>query len=609
MKKITSLLTIFAMGSLVFGQNSTINKAPLETKKNITFNNGNISNKHINDDVAGRAIIWSDDFSVPANWTIATPTGSGVSKDWVIGTAVPSGSFPITVINSTTKTNGYALFDSDKNCSGNQVANITTANPINCSANPAVILKFQQQYERFYDSTFVFISNNGTTWDKYPVNSNLGVNEFCVGNPNIVIVNITPTAGGQATVYVRFQFYSPISMGSSAGCGYSWMIDDVSIEDQPANDIALGAVFYGEYSRIPDGQQVPITLGAAITNVGAATQTNVTLNATVNTTLFTGSSAPLASMAVGQIDTAVITTQFTPGGIGNYTFAFAATQTETDAFLADNASQGDTIKVTANTFARDNYNYTGDGAWNGGAPFEIGNLFTIAANTNAISVNFVLQGNTLPGSIVAVKLYDVPFDSTSVAIASSNPYTILASNIPSSAGLNPKSVTLPFTTAVPLTAASSYLAVVEFLNIAGTDTVVLATGTDIIQPEQTSFVFKPSALQWYYTDYTPMVRLYVAANVGINELNDMGGITLFQNQPNPFNKMSTISYEIENNTTVALSIYDVTGKKVAEQNEGNQNAGKHSINFNAENLSAGVYYYSLTAGKNTTSTMKMVIIK
>jgi len=37
--------------------------------------------------------------------------------------------------------------------------------------------------------------------------------------------------------------------------------------------------------------------------------------------------------------------------------------------------------------------------------------------------------------------------------------------------------------------------------------------------------------------------------------------------------------------------------------------GHHTISVNAGNLSAGVYYYSLTVGKNTSSTMKMVLIK
>ena len=132
MKKITSLLTIFAMSSLVFGQSSTIKKAPLVTKKNITVINGNISNNTFNDDLASRAVIWSDDFSIPSKWTIASTAGAGV---WAIGTAGPQGTFDIPIINSTTKANGFALFDSDLDCSGNQVANITTALPINCTAN------------------------------------------------------------------------------------------------------------------------------------------------------------------------------------------------------------------------------------------------------------------------------------------------------------------------------------------------------------------------------------------------------------------------------------------------------------------------------------------
>ena len=89
----------------------------------------------------------------------------------------------------------------------------------------------------------------------------------------------------------------------------------------------------------------------------------------------------------------------------------------------------------------------------------------------------------------------------------------------------------------------------------------------------------------------------------------VNGVKLGQNSPNPFSNATIIKYELQNSASVSVSIYDITGKKVAEQNEGNQNAGKHNINFNAQNLSAGVYYYSLTAGKNTTSVMKMVVIK
>jgi flagellar hook assembly protein FlgD len=66
---------------------------------------------------------------------------------------------------------------------------------------------------------------------------------------------------------------------------------------------------------------------------------------------------------------------------------------------------------------------------------------------------------------------------------------------------------------------------------------------------------------------------------------------------------------LEKNASVVLSVYDVTGKKIAEQSAGEQSAGSHTIEFNAENLSAGVYYYSVKAGENTSSSIKMVIIK
>jgi hypothetical protein len=87
------------------------------------------------------------------------------------------------------------------------------------------------------------------------------------------------------------------------------------------------------------------------------------------------------------------------------------------------------------------------------------------------------------------------------------------------------------------------------------------------------------------------------------------GVKVMQNTPNPFKTVSTIAYELEKATAVSLSVYDVTGKKVTEQSEGIQTAGNHSISFNGADLAGGVYYYSLKAGENSTSAMKMVIVK
>jgi hypothetical protein len=95
--------------------------------------------------------------------------------------------------------------------------------------------------------------------------------------------------------------------------------------------------------------------------------------------------------------------------------------------------------------------------------------------------------------------------------------------------------------------------------------------------------------------------------VGVTEFEN--GVRFAQNAPNPFKGITSISYELKNDADVTLNVYDVAGKKVAEVKEGAQTAGKHAVKLNAENLAAGVYYYSMKVGENTTSTKKMVVVK
>lgn len=101
----------------------------------------------------------------------------------------------------------------------------------------------------------------------------------------------------------------------------------------------------------------------------------------------------------------------------------------------------------------------------------------------------------------------------------------------------------------------------------------------------------------------------VESALSVKENAFENGVKLGQNSPNPCSNASLINYELQKSAPVSFSIYDVTGKKVADQNEGNKTSGKHVLKFNAENLPAGVYYYSLTVGTNSTSVMKMVVIK
>ncbi len=85
--------------------------------------------------------------------------------------------------------------------------------------------------------------------------------------------------------------------------------------------------------------------------------------------------------------------------------------------------------------------------------------------------------------------------------------------------------------------------------------------------------------------------------------------SLSQNYPNPFNPNTTIEYSIPEGGLVELKVFDVLGREIKTLINGFVEVGNHSVNFNASNLSSGVYFYSIKyAGKNTI-TKKMLLTK
>ncbi len=86
-------------------------------------------------------------------------------------------------------------------------------------------------------------------------------------------------------------------------------------------------------------------------------------------------------------------------------------------------------------------------------------------------------------------------------------------------------------------------------------------------------------------------------------------INLSQNYPNPFNPNTVISYSLSTNSTVELSIYDIMGKKVATLVNEYKNAGMYDVNFNASDLSSGIYMYQLKIDGKVVETRSMTLIK
>jgi photosystem II stability/assembly factor-like uncharacterized protein len=83
---------------------------------------------------------------------------------------------------------------------------------------------------------------------------------------------------------------------------------------------------------------------------------------------------------------------------------------------------------------------------------------------------------------------------------------------------------------------------------------------------------------------------------------------LYQNYPNPFNPSTSIRFSIPVETDVLLSVFNILGQEVAEIVNSRLKEGYHEIDFDAANLTSGIYFYRLETDKFV-DVKKMIIIK
>ncbi len=83
---------------------------------------------------------------------------------------------------------------------------------------------------------------------------------------------------------------------------------------------------------------------------------------------------------------------------------------------------------------------------------------------------------------------------------------------------------------------------------------------------------------------------------------------LSQNYPNPFNPSTTIEYSTLNESFVIIKVYDVLGKEITTLVNERNSTGNYTVNFNASNLSSGVYFYRMQAG-SFVSAKKFILLK
>jgi hypothetical protein len=84
--------------------------------------------------------------------------------------------------------------------------------------------------------------------------------------------------------------------------------------------------------------------------------------------------------------------------------------------------------------------------------------------------------------------------------------------------------------------------------------------------------------------------------------------SLAQNFPNPFNPSTTIRFGLPAASDVRLEVFDLLGRTVEVLTEGHFEAGYHQVDFHAEGLGTGIYFYRIQAGEFT-QLRKMMLIR
>uniref|UniRef100_A0A832G8A8 T9SS type A sorting domain-containing protein n=1 Tax=Ignavibacterium album TaxID=591197 RepID=A0A832G8A8_9BACT len=107
-------------------------------------------------------------------------------------------------------------------------------------------------------------------------------------------------------------------------------------------------------------------------------------------------------------------------------------------------------------------------------------------------------------------------------------------------------------------------------------------------------------------DYDGTINVY-----NLSETINIGVIDRFellQNFPNPFNPSTKISWQSPVGSRQVLKVYDILGNEVATLVDEYREAGRYEVEFNASDLSSGIYFYKLTMG-SFSETKKMTLIK
>ena len=604
MKKIYVCLLGFFTASAFTAQVQNSNCSPLERKNSHLV--GQIKPSKLTQNTK-ETILWSNSFNTATDWVINNTAGTpGLGWEFSSNPAV----IPVTQLSpfgSTTAANGFLFVNSDANNTADNdgtpiVTTATTSATINLTGQPVVRLRYQHNFRWWHDTRGVSVSaDNGATWTDFEMSNdaNYSTPNQNSGNPEQTVIDISSIAGNQAQVKIRF-YYNDNDIWA-----WYWAVDDVALFVPEDNDLVMVGGYWGStgawgarlpYYQIPLSQLAPLDVAGIVKNYGALNQNDVVFTAALASGVWSGSSAPVSILA-GATDTISLAGVLTPPAIvSTHVINMSVTSSATDAVPADNSILA-AASVSVNNFiyARDKGTAT-NSTYNQGMGFEAGNVFDIFAPANLSGIDAYIGANAVAGAEVYAKLYSVDPTATTTAAAfvfvdESAPYILTAANLG-------QKITLALSAgSAPLSAGVSYVVVLGSYGDAGaTNDLMISTAG--VSEASTSYYYDMTDNTWYYTTSTPMVRMNFDPSVGINQVENNLGLTVF---PNPANEVINISLNKE--VLATLTLLDISGKVVRTQT-----LNGISTSINTASLNSGVYFVTINDGTSV-STQKVVIKK
>lgn len=161
-----------------------------------------------------------------------------------------------------------------------------------------------------------------------------------------------------------------------------------------------------------------------------------------------------------------------------------------------------------------------------------------------------------------------------------------------------------FTVERKLTSGNSWIAVGE---VTGNGTTTTSQSYTYSDRNLLSGIYSYRLKQSDYNGNYEYFNLSSEIEVGSPEK-----FSLAQNYPNPFNPSTKISYDIPSSGLVNLSVFDMSGKLVANLVNSVQQTGYYTVTLDGSSLATGAYYYKLSfngSGNEFVATKKMLLVK